>query len=222
MEQRRSYTDAKGKNTSRNTPIRFETEAVYEIGLSHSSEETSVMEAERRTGVVQLRLDLTTLDNQRRDKSTKTKGIPITKQMVWIAYKKVRSNKGASGIDKKTLEKYKEYLTDNLYELWNNLSSGSYFPAALREVSIPKANGGERKLGIPTVNDRIAQQVIKDYLEPKLDKEFSEYSYGYRPLKSTHQAVEQVKKNIEQYAWVVDMDISKFFDKMSHEKLLKP
>lgn len=221
MEQRRSYTDVKGKDTRGKTPSRLNTDAVYEVGLSHSSEESSVMGEERRAEVVQLALDLTTLGDQRRDKLALTRGIPITKEMVWRAYKKVRSNKGAAGIDNQTIEQYKEHLRDNLYELWNNLSSGSYFPVAVLEVEIPKTKRGRRKLGIPTISDRIAQQVIKDYLEPKLDKEFSEHSYGYRPLKNTHQAVEQVKKNVLDNAWVLDMDISKFFDSMSHEKLLK-
>jgi RNA-directed DNA polymerase len=116
---------------------------------------------------------------------------------------------------------YEERLEDNLYILWNRMSSGSYFPPSVLEVEIPKDDGRKRKLGIPTVNDRVAQQVIKNYLEPEFEAEFSPQSYGYRPLKSAHQAVEQVRKNVRRYHWVIDMDISGFFDNMSHDLLLK-
>jgi group II intron reverse transcriptase/maturase len=139
----------------------------------------------------------------------------------WKAYEKVRSNKGAAGIDQETIEMYEERLQDNLYMLWNRMSSGSYFPPPVLEVEISKDDGRKRKLGIPTVNDRVAQQVIKSYLEPRFEAEFLPQSYGYRPLKSAHQAVEQVRKNVRRYHWVIDMDISSFFDKMSHEHLLK-
>jgi group II intron reverse transcriptase/maturase len=101
------------------------------------------------------------------------------------------------------------------------MSSGSYFPPSVRTVEIPKKDGSKRKLGIPTVGDRVAQQVIKSYLEPRLEKCFHDNSYGYRPLRSAHQAVEAVRQNVKDYGWVVDMDISKFFDKMNHELLLK-
>jgi group II intron reverse transcriptase/maturase len=141
--------------------------------------------------------------------------------MIWKAYKKVRSNKGAAGIDEETIEMYEERLEDNLYMLWNRMSSGSYFPPPVLEVEISKDDGRKRKLGIPTVNDRVAQQVLKSYLEPRFEAEFSPHSYGYRPFKSAHQAVEQVRRNVWHYPWVIDMDISSFFDRMSHELLLK-
>ena len=152
---------------------------------------------------------------------TKSKTVPITKEMVKEAYRKVQSNHGVSGVDKERLEDFQANLLDNLYVLWNRLSSGSYFPKPVRSVSIPKSNGKKRTLGIPTVSDRIAQQVVKSYLEPRLEKEFHENSYGYRPLKSTHQALEAVTANIRQYSWVIDMDIKSFFDEVSHELLLK-
>jgi RNA-directed DNA polymerase len=154
-------------------------------------------------------------------KGEETKSVPITKRMVWNAYKKVRANRGSAGIDEMSLADFELDKTRQLYKIWNRLSSGSYFPPAVRAVDIPKKDGSKRKLGIPTVGDRIAQQVIKSYLEPRLEACFHSSSYGYRPLKSAHQAVEAVRINVRKYSWVVDLDISKFFDKMSHELLMK-
>jgi RNA-directed DNA polymerase len=150
-----------------------------------------------------------------------TRSIPITKRMVWNAWKKVKANQGSAGVDKIGLEEFHADLSANLYKLWNRLSSGSYFPLPVREVSIPKKDGSIRKLGIPTIADRIAQQVIKSYLEPRFEEEFHSNSYGYRPKRSAHQAVEAVRDNLRSYSWVVDMDISKFFDTMSHELLMQ-
>jgi group II intron reverse transcriptase/maturase len=152
---------------------------------------------------------------------TTSKTVPVTKEMVREAYRKVKSNKGSAGVDKESLEDYEADLLNNLYVLWNRMSSGSYFPKPVRSVSIPKANGKKRVLGIPTVIDRIAQQVVKNYLEPRLEAEFADESYGYRPLKSAHQAVEAVQENVRQYAWVIDMDIKSFFDEVNHDLLMK-
>jgi group II intron reverse transcriptase/maturase len=152
---------------------------------------------------------------------TKSTTVPITKQMVKEAYRKVKANQGSAGVDKESLEEFQADLLNNLYTLWNRLSSGSYNPKPVREVLIPKANGSKRKLGIPTVSDRIAQQVIKTYLEPRLEAEFHTNSYGYRPLKSAHQAVAAVRENVRQYPWVIDMDIKSFFDEVNHELLMK-
>ena len=152
---------------------------------------------------------------------TETKTLPITKAMVKAAYLKVKSNKGSAGVDKESLEDFQTDLLKNLYKLWNRLASGSYFPKPVREVEIPKASGGKRKLGIPTVSDRIAQEVIRAYLEPRLEAQFHQHSYGYRPLKSAHQAVKQVQENVRLYAWVIDMDIKSFFDEVDHELLMK-
>lgn len=220
MEQRKSHINDKGKAQSGERPVRQNTNVICDGGLSRSSKEASVMGVERRAEVVQLELGFTTLGNQGMTKSVLTKGIPITKQMVYEAYKKVKRNKGAAGIDKESLEDFDRDASKNLYKIWNRMSSGSYFPKGVREVSIPKADGKKRKLGIPTVSDRIAQEVVRTYIEPRLEKEFSENSYGYRPLKNTHQALTAVRKNVREYAWVIDMDISAFFDTMSHEKLL--
>ena len=152
---------------------------------------------------------------------TKSKTVPITKEMVRNAYRKVKANHGAAGVDKESLEEFQANLPGNLYALWNRLSSGSYFPKPVRSVSIPKSNGKRRILGIPTVSDRIAQQVIKDYLGPRLEAQFHENSYGYRPLKSAHDAVAAVQKNVREYKWVIDMDIKSFFDEVDHELLMK-
>jgi group II intron reverse transcriptase/maturase len=220
MEQGKSYKNAKGKAQAGQTSVRPNTDDLYELGLSHSSDEAPVMGVERRAEVTQLRLPLTTPKGGRAS-GAETKSIPITKRMIWESYKKVRKNKGAAGIDDETITMYEERLEDNLYILWNRMSSGSYFPPPVLEVEIAKDDGRKRKLGIPTVNDRVAQQVVKAYLQPRFEAEFSPQSYGYRPLKNAHQAVEQVRKNVRRYHWVIDMDISSFFDKMSHELLMK-
>ena len=150
----------------------------------------------------------------------RSKSQPITKQKVWAAYKKVKANKGGAGIDGISLENFEENLSDNLYKLWNRLASGSYFPPPVKEVSIPKKKGGERKLGIPTVGDRIAQMVVKQHIEPTIDSEFDHSSYGYRPGKSQHQALAEARKNCWKKDWVIDIDIAGFFDNLDHELLL--
>jgi len=150
----------------------------------------------------------------------KARPLPITGKMVEGAFKKVRANQGGAGIDKVSLTQFEEKLSENLYKIWNRLSSGSYFPPAVREHEIRKANGKTRKLGIPTVGDRIAQQVIKDYLEPRLEAVFHDHSYGYRPLKSAHQALASVSENVRNYAWVIDLDITAFFDNVAHDKMM--
>ncbi len=221
MEQGKSTKDAKGKTQEGKTPLRLNTDAYVDGGSNRSSKEDSVMESERRVGIIQLELPLTTSIKGRRTKGVTAKGIPITRSMVWQAYKKVRKNKGSGGVDGKSLKTYSENLKDNLYKLWNRLTSGSYFPKAVKQVSIPKKDGSQRKLGIPTIDDRIAQQVVKDYLESRFEKEFHENSYGYRPLKSAHQALEQVRQNVRKRDWVIDMDIKGFFDEESHDLLIK-
>ncbi|MCT4603671.1 MAG: group II intron reverse transcriptase/maturase [Marinifilum sp.] len=150
----------------------------------------------------------------------KTKPLPISKSMLWQAFKKVRKNKGSAGVDRVSIQDFESDLNNNLYKLWNRLASGSYFPPMVKEVIIPKGRGKTRSLGIPTVGDRICQQVIKDIIEPRLEKEFSDQSYGYRPLISAHQALENVRDNTRKFAWIIDLDISKFFDNMAHSKLM--
>jgi group II intron reverse transcriptase/maturase len=150
-----------------------------------------------------------------------TKSQPISKVMVLKAYHKVKENRGSGGIDNMTWEDLDKNLSKNLYKLWNRLTSGSYFPSAVKEVEIKKKGGGIRKLGIPTILDRIAQQVVRAHLEPKVDPLFHENSYGYRLKKSCHQALAQANHNCNYYDWVIDLDIKGFFDNIDHDLLLK-
>ena len=136
----------------------------------------------------------------------------ISKWEVWEAYKRVKANKGAAGVDEQTIEDFEKKLKKNLYKIWNRMSSGSYFPPPVRTVKIPKANGGERKLGIPTVSDRIAQMVVKLRLEPEVDPLFHADSYGYRPGKSALEAVGQARQRCWRYDWIIDLDIKGFLD----------
>jgi RNA-directed DNA polymerase len=151
----------------------------------------------------------------------KTKSFAVSKQMVYDSYLKVCGKNGGAGIDKETIEMFNENLSGNLYKVWNRMASGSYFPPAVRTVLIPKKQGGMRPLGIPTVGDRIAQGVVKDYLEPILEPLFQASSFGYRPGRSAHDALRQCNNNCIQQAWVVDLDIKGFFDNISHEWMMK-
>lgn len=149
-----------------------------------------------------------------------TKSFEIPKQLVVKAYKMIRGNAGAAGVDGQTLEGFDHGLRNNLYKIWNRMSSGSYMPAAVKRVEIPKKGGGVRPLGIPTVSDRIAQMVARLSLEPLLEPVFHEDSYGYRPKRSAHQALEVTRKRCWKYNWVVDLDIKGFFDAIDHKLLL--
>src|SRR5580698_4888498 len=159
--------------------MRKNTDARARGGAVHSSEESLVMREERRDGVVQS----SSVANPQAGMSgrTSTKPYVIAKRAVWEAYQQVKANRGAAGIDEETIAMFEQNLSRNLYKLWNRMSSGSYFPPPVRQVEIPKAKGGTRKLGIPTVSDRIAQTVVKQIIEPKLDPMFHADSYGYRP-----------------------------------------
>lgn len=150
-----------------------------------------------------------------------TKSIPISRQMIWQAYKKVKANKGSAGVDEVSMEAFDADRSHHLYKLWNRMASGSYFPPPVKEVEIPKKDGKTRKLGIPTIADRVAQMAIKDYLEPRFEAIFSIHSYGYRPNKNAHQALTAVRENCWKYDWVIDLDIKGFFDNICHDKLMK-
>jgi len=145
----------------------------------------------------------------------------ITKRQVWEAYKRVKANKGAAGVDGQEIEDFEQDLKGNLYKLWNRLASGSYFPPPVLRVEIPKGDGRMRPLGIPTVADRVAQTVVKQYLEPELEKHFHPDSYGYRPGKSALDAVGMARKRCWKSDWVLDLDIKAFFDTIDHELMMR-
>jgi group II intron reverse transcriptase/maturase len=149
------------------------------------------------------------------------KPFDIPKREVWEAYKRVKANQGAAGVDGQSIEQFEENLQNNLYRLWNRLCSGSYFPPPVRRVDIPKSDGRTRPLGIPTVSDRIAQMVVQRYLEPILEPKFHGDSYGYRPGRSAHQAVGLARERCWRYAWVLDLDIKSFFDTIDWKLLLR-
>jgi RNA-directed DNA polymerase len=151
----------------------------------------------------------------------KTKSFAVRKDMVFNSYLKVCDKNGGAGIDKETIERFNKDLSSNLYKVWNRMSSGCYFPPAVRTVLIPKKQGGTRPLGIPTVSDRIAQGVVKDYLEPILEPLFHVNSFGYRPGRSAHDALVRCNHHCMHYSWVVDLDIKGFFDNISHEWLMQ-
>ena len=140
----------------------------------------------------------------------------IAKRTVWEAYQQVKANRGAAGIDDETIADFEQDLSKNLYKLWNRMSSGSYFPPPVKQVEIPKASGGTRKLGVPTVSDRVAQTVVKLLIEPTLDSIFHPDSYGYRPGRSAKQAVAITRKRCWHYDWVVEFDIKAAFDQIDH------
>lgn len=145
----------------------------------------------------------------------------IQKKLVWEAFQEVRSKKGAGGVDEETLEDFERNLKNNLYRIWNRMSSGSFFPPPIRAVPIPKKSGGTRVLGVPTVADRVAQTVVKKVLEPMLEPVFDEDSYGYRPGKSAHDAVAVTRKRCWRFNWVVEFDIKGLFDHLDHRLLMK-
>ena len=151
----------------------------------------------------------------------RAKPFDIPKREVWEAYKRVRANKGAAGVDGQSIEGFEADLANNLYKLWNRLSSGSYFPPPVRRVDIPKDDGKTRPLGIPTVADRVAQMVVKRYLEPLLEPKFHRDSYGYRPGKSALDAVGVARQRCWRYDWVLDLDIKGFFDSIEPELLMR-
>lgn len=149
------------------------------------------------------------------------KSFEISKQLVMEAYKRVKANRGTSGIDDVTIADFESDLKGNLYKIWNRMCSGSYLPPAVKLVEIPKSNGGKRPLGIPTVGDRVAQMVVVMTIEPEIEPHFHEDSYAYRPKKSALDAVEKAKDRCYTFHWVLDLDIKGFFDNIDHELLIK-
>jgi RNA-directed DNA polymerase len=151
----------------------------------------------------------------------KAKPFEISKWVVWKAFQRVKANQGAAGVDRESVTDFEKELKNNLYKVWNRMSSGSYFPPPVRTVAIPKAGGGQRMLGIPTVSDRIAQMVVKMHLEPLVEPCFHPDSYGYRPGKSAIEAVGVTRKRCWRYDWGLDLDIKGFFDNLDHDLLMR-
>jgi len=149
-----------------------------------------------------------------------TKPFGISKRAVYEAYKSVKANQGAYGIDEQSIEEFEKDLENNLYKLWNRMASGTYFPKPVRAVAIPKKSGGTRILGIPTVEDRVAQTTAKIYFEPCVEPMFHEDSYGYRPGKSAKQALEVTRERCWRKDWVLEYDIKGLFDNIRHDYLM--
>ena len=152
---------------------------------------------------------------------SKTKPYEISKKVVMEAFQRVKANKGAAGVDKQSLDEFEADLKNNLYKIWNRMSSGSYFPPAVKAVEIPKKSGGVRILGVPTVADRVAQMVVKLYFEPLVEPYFHPDSYGYRPGKSAIDALDITRKRCWKYDWVLEFDIKGLFDNIDHDLLMK-
>uniref|UniRef100_UPI003D8EE5AD reverse transcriptase domain-containing protein n=1 Tax=Gordonia sp. B7-2 TaxID=3420932 RepID=UPI003D8EE5AD len=152
----------------------------------------------------------------------KSKSFEISKNVVFEAYRRVKANKGAAGVDGQSIAEFEVDLKDNLYRLWNRMSSGSYFPPPVKMVEIPKPGGaGVRVLGVPTVADRIAQTVAAMYLEPLVEPVFHPDSYGYRPHRSALDAVGVCRERCWKTAWVIDLDIKGFFDNLDHQLVVQ-
>lgn len=150
-----------------------------------------------------------------------TKSFEISKQIVLEAYKRVKANKGAPGSDGVNFDHFEKDLKGNLYKIWNRMSSGTYFPPPVLIVEIPKGTNGTRRLGVPTISDRVAQMVAKMYFEPLLEPYFHQDSYGYRPNKSALDAVGKARQRCWKYNWVIDLDIKGFFDNLDHELVMR-
>ena len=150
------------------------------------------------------------------------KSFDISKRLVWEAYKRVKANKGAAGVDGQSIEDFEADLKNNLYKIWNRMSSGTYFPPPVRAVEIPKPHGGgTRMLGVPTVADRIAQTVVALQLVPRTESIFHDDSFGYRPGRSPLEAVAKCRERCWKKDWVLDLDVQKFFDSVDHDLMVK-
>lgn len=136
------------------------------------------------------------------------KSFAIPKQLVWEAWRQVKANKGAPGVDGQVLDEFEADLGDNLYKIWDRMSSGTWFPPPVRAVEIPKPHGGGvRMLGVPTIADRVAQTAVAMFLEPLVEPRFHPGSYGYRPSVSAHDALAVCRQRCWKYDWVIDLDV---------------
>ncbi len=155
-------------------------------------------------------------------KPKQDKPFAIPKLLVWEAYRRVAANKGAAGVDGQALEEFEADLEGNLHKIWNRMSSGTWFPPPVRAVEIPKPHSpGTRVLGVPTIADRIAQTVAASYLEPLVEPRFHHDSYGYRPGKSAHDALEACRQRCWKYNWAIDLDVQKFFDEVPWDLIVR-
>jgi RNA-directed DNA polymerase len=151
----------------------------------------------------------------------KAKPFCISKHVVWEAFERVKANRGAAGVDGESIAEFEKDVKNNLYKLWNRMSSGSYFPPPVRSTEIPKDDGGKRPLGIPTVSDRVGQTVARIYLGPRVEPYFHPGSYAYRLGKSATEAVGVARRGCWRYDWVLDVDIKGFFDNLDHELMMR-
>lgn len=204
------------RTTNRAAPERRNRCGIESRGVARSSEEACVMRVERG-GDITGHQEKTT---ERKDPTNMTRQYAITQARINEAWKRVKRNKGAAGIDGVTIEDFEKDLEGNLYKIWNRMTSGSYFPPPVRIVEIPKSSGGKRKLGIPTVADRVAQTVVKMELEPGVEEIFHPDSYGYRPGRQQRHALTTARKRCWQYDWAVEIDIKGYFDNIDHELLM--
>ena len=209
----------KGEGTSGDHHKAESTDARYWGGAARSSDEMPVMGMERRGSVKQS--EGQSQLRQQEEGLHQAKPFEIDKWLFVEAYKRIKTNAGAAGIDQQSLDDFDRNRKDNLYKLWNRMSSGSYIPPPVRAVSIPKKSGGTRTLGIPTVADRIAQMVVKLQFEPNVEPHFLADSYGYRPGKSALDAIEVTRKRCWRQDWVLEFDIKGLFDNIPHDLLLR-
>jgi len=152
---------------------------------------------------------------------SKAKSFNIPKTLIFAAYTTVKENRGAAGVDEISIKEFDRNQKDNLYKIWNRMSAGTYFPKPVKSVEIPKKAGGTRVLGVPTVEDRVAQMAVKMSIEPHINACFLKDSYGYRPNKSAHDAITVTRKRCWEYNWVLEFDIKGLFDNIDHELLMK-
>ena len=196
---------ARGSVSSGGNREGLSTVAGLAFGPTHSSAEASVIEGERRGRTIRGKFVRATSKSGRdrvSEPKSQEKPFSISKHLVWEAYRRVKANKGAPGADGQGLEQFEADLADNLYKIWNRMSSGTYFPPPVRAVEIPKPHGGGvRMLGVPTIADRVAQTVVAMQLEPLVEPRFHSDSYGYRPNKSAHQALETCRARCWKHDW---------------------
>lgn len=192
-------------------------EAPLRDGLTSSSCESAVMAVEPR--------GQPGIGNEPQQEWKKVheqrKAYAISQQEVEQAWRRVRAKGGVGGVDGVSIKSFEKNLEGNLYKIWNRMSSGSYHPQAVMRVDIPKGEGKTRPLGIPTIMDRVAQEVVKTRLEPVVERIFHQDSFGYRPGKSALEAVKACRERCWKYDWVLDVDIQKFFDTIDHELMMK-